>query len=401
MILLHGTGTHNKGAELMAIAVLQHFRSRPNPPEFAVPPWFGPYPDRAKYGLWTLLSERRLGRSKLVAVWAHRSFRKKYGLAAESDITAVIDASGFAFGDQHGPGPTEQMARQCRRWKNDGKKIILLPQAFGPFTTSAIRRACRELVDHCDLVFAREERSYKHLVDVAGERPNIQMAPDFTPLVEGVLPEGFEPKPNTVFVVPNMRMLDKTDGSTAQGYIPFLADLIEMVTGRGLRVTLLIHTPEDRALIGPIKDHFRGPIDVVEETCPLRLKGILGTAYGVISSRFHALVGALSQCVPSLAIGWSHKYEELMEEYGCPEAVVQVADRAGAQATIAAVLEGPTRERVVEKLRESNERIRHAIHAMWDAVDAVVCPTTEGGTTVSRAMVGSIAASGSPRPSKQ
>jgi len=374
MILLHGTGTHNKGAELMAIAVLQHFRAKPNPPEFVVPAQFGPFRDRAKYGLWTLLSEKRFGRSKLVASLAHRSFRKKYGLAAEEDITAVIDASGFAFGDQHGPRPTQQMARNCRRWKRQGKKIILLPQAFGPFTTPAIRTACRELIENCDLVFAREEESYRHLVDVVGERANIKMAPDFTPLVQGILPEGFQPRNGTVFVVPNMRMLDKTDRSLAERYIPFLAEAIKGVINHDLHASLLIHTPEDRALVRPIQNACGFEIDVVEESCPLRLKGILGTAYAVISSRFHALVGALSQNVPALAVGWSHKYEQLMREYGCPEAAVQVSEQNGLTAILGQILKEPTRSTVIDRIREANDRIRQEIDAMWSAVDEVLAP---------------------------
>lgn len=372
MILLHGTGTHNKGAELMAIAVLEHFRARPNPPEFAVPPSFGSYCDRAKYGLWTLLAERRFGRSKLVVSLAHFSFRRKYGLVSERDIVAVLDASGFAFGDQHGPKPTQTMADHCRRWKRQRKKVILLPQAFGPFTSSAIRSACRVLVENCDLVFAREEQSYQHLIDVAGQRSHIRIAPDFTPLVRGIVPEGWQPKDNTVFVVPNMRMLDKTDHKTAERYIPFLADTIKAVLKGGLHAVVLIHTPEDKALVKPIQDACDVPLDVIEETCPLRLKGILGTACAVISSRFHALVGALSQDIPALALGWSHKYAQLMQDYGYPEAVVHVGDQAALTRWLQTILCEGTRKEIRERLNQRNQHLRTRVEEMWSAVDGVL-----------------------------
>jgi len=358
----------------MAIAVLQHFRAKPNPPEFVVPAQFGPFRDRAKYRLWTLLSEKRFGRSKLVASLAHRSFRKKYGLAAEEDITAVIDASGFAFGDQHGTRPTQQMAQNCRRWKRQGKKIILLPQAFGPFTTPAIRAACRELVENCDLVFAREEESYRHLVDVVGKRANIKRAPDFTPLVQGILPEGFQPRNGTVFVVPNMRMLDKTDRSLAERYIPFLAEAIKGVINHGLHASLLIHTPEDRALVGPIQNACGFQIDVVEESCPLRLKGILGTAYAVISSRFHALVGALSQNVPALAVGWSHKYDQLMREYGCPHCVAYTAASTGVSRWLTLIQADDSRRTLISAISRHNACLYEQIREMWADVDMLLTP---------------------------
>ena len=273
MILLHGTGTHNKGAELMAVAVLQHYRRLPHPPEFAVPPQFGSYRDRAKYGLWTLMQERRWGRAKLVSLLAHPAFRRKYGLAVESDCTTVIDASGFAFGDQHGPRPTQTMAAQCKRWKSQGKKIVLLPQAFGPFSSPEIRQACRQLVEHCDLVFAREETSLGHLMDVVGPRENIRQAPDFTNLVEGRLPDGFEPWEDAALVVPNTRMLDKTDPQTAEKYLPFVASVIAWLRNAGLRPALLLHTPEDEQLVPPLLDLAGNAIPVLRESCPVALKG--------------------------------------------------------------------------------------------------------------------------------
>ncbi|MDW8078402.1 MAG: polysaccharide pyruvyl transferase family protein [Thermoguttaceae bacterium] len=367
MILLHGTGTHNKGAELMAVAVLQHFRSRPNPPQFVVPANFGPYPDRARYGLWTLLAERRLGRAKLVTLLAHRSFCRKYGLVHEREIRAVLDASGFAFGDQHGPEPTERMADQCRRWKRQGKIIILLPQAFGPFSSSRIRKAFRQLVNSCDLVFPRDPDSYKHVTDVAGQQPYIHIAPDFTPVIEGMPPVGWRLPDRTLLVVPNRRMIDKTDSSTSSRYVPFLADVIQLATGLDLRPALLVHSPEDKELVEPINRLAGRQLSVLEEPCPVRLKGILAQAYAVVSSRFHALVGALSQAVPAFAIGWSHKYARLMDEFGCPAAIAEVGDLVSVRRWLEEVLTDGDSLRC--QLSQRMAEIAQRIQAMWNLVD--------------------------------
>ena len=40
-----------------------------------------------------------------------------------------------------------------------------------------------------------------------------------------------------------------------------------------------------------------------------------------MGSRFHALVAALSQGIPVAALGWSHKYAELLGEFGLREFV--------------------------------------------------------------------------------
>ena len=372
MILLHGTGTHNKGAELMAVAILQHYRAMPHPPHFAVPPRFGTYRDRARYGLWTLLEERRLGRAKLATWLAHAAFRRKYGLASMDDIAAVLDASGFAFGDQHGPRPTQDMARNCRRWKRQGKKVVLLPQAFGPFSSHEIRTALRQLIEHCDLVFAREETSYQALAEVVGSDQRIRVAPDFTVSVEGQVPAGFQGDPSTAFVVPNQRMLDKTEAHTQAAYIPFFAKAIDGLAGAGLRPIVLLHAPEDAALVAPIAQAASARFDVLQIACPVQLKGVLGTARLVIGSRFHALVGALSQAVPTLACGWSHKYDQLMRQFDCPECLLQVTDGDRLPEKLAALLDPPQRERLVARLHAAGRRLKAQIDSMWSAVDHVL-----------------------------
>lgn len=372
MILLHGTGTHNKGAELMAVAVLQHYRRLPNPPEFAVLPFFGPYPDRAKYGLWTVPHARRWGRAKLALALMNPTMRRVYGMVSEEQCSAVIDASGFAFGDQHGPDPTRGMAENCRRWKQQGKKVVLLPQAFGPFGSPEIREACRAMLDHCDLVFARDETSLAHLTDAAGQRENVRIAPDFTMAVEGRLPEDFPASDEAVFIVPNQRMLDKTDAQTRAGYLPLLARAIDHAATMGLRPVVLLHAPEDAALAPRLAEFTQGRFDTLQVPCPVQLKGILGTGRLVIGSRFHALVGALSQGVPVLAIGWSHKYVELLRQFDSPEGSLAVDELDRLPEKMKLLLDSPLREQIIARIHAAGNRLRDQIDAMWAEVDRVV-----------------------------
>ena len=58
-------------------------------------------------------------------------------------VSALVDASGFAFGDQWGPGPSRQMGRLFGSYARAGKPVVLLPQAFGPFQEPEVAEAAR------------------------------------------------------------------------------------------------------------------------------------------------------------------------------------------------------------------------------------------------------------------
>jgi len=46
------------------------------------------------------------------------------------------------------------------------------------------------------------------------------------------------------------------------------------------------------------------------------VREIIGATDGLVASRFHAMVAGLSLCVPTMVIGWSHKYRETLADFG-------------------------------------------------------------------------------------
>ena len=126
----------------------------------------------------------------------------------------------------------------------------------------------------------------------------------------------FEPAPGRVAIIPNYRMIDKGEAGSGPAYRALLAGTAKHLLARGYRPFLLVHdSGSDRELAGEVSAAAGGGVEVLHEPDPRALKGILGSCHAVVASRFHALVGALTQGVPSLATGWSHKYEELFAEF--------------------------------------------------------------------------------------
>lgn len=63
-----------------------------------------------------------------------------------------------------------------------------------------------------------------------------------------------------------------------------------------------------------INPNYRRYIIVLKkEYNAMELKTIIGQCDLLIGSRYHSIVAALSQGIPVLAIGWHHKYHEIMK----------------------------------------------------------------------------------------
>jgi colanic acid/amylovoran biosynthesis protein len=369
IVEITGVNTRNKGAELMLAAIQDRFARHHPEVQLAVDQWFGSYADRARYGLLQKMSVRRPGRSKMAVGLMPASFRRTFGLVADRDVDAVLDASGFAFGDQHPSERTLGFARAVETWRQRGKPVILLPQALGPFERPPVRAGFVRIASAANLVFARDPVSLEHARKAVGAVGSLQLAPDFTPLVSqpGAHTSG---DGETVYIVPNQRMVEKAgDVAAAAAYVPFVASCIACVEEAGLRPVFLLHGGDDAGLVRPINAQMGRDIAVVVEDDPLEIKRLLGQSVLVIGARFHALVSALSQGVPCIATSWSHKYEMLFEDYACADMVLSVASGKEAVQERVQRAVGPARPALVDRIRRRGERLVEQIHAMWGQVD--------------------------------
>jgi colanic acid/amylovoran biosynthesis protein len=79
---------------------------------------------------------------------------------------------------------------------------------------------------------------------------------------------------------------------------------------------------EDERLCQSLADKVPSAILIQPENAD-ETKAIIAKAKACVSSRYHACISALSNGVPCLATSWSHKYQELYNEYECPSYVLE------------------------------------------------------------------------------
>ena len=325
---------------------------------------------RLQFGLWVSVP-RDFWRADVsgLANFIPKRLRRFASLAAPEDIDVVLDASGFGYGEYWGLRKLQRrILAPLRHWKTGNKSVVLLPQALGPFETPDMKAAFGEVLQRADIVFARDKQSYGFAEGVTDNPRSLRLAPDFTNLLHPALPERLRSLAGKSIIIPNQRVI-KSEADREE-YVSFLVLSARKLLASGRTSFILVHEGvADRKLADEVNARLGAEaIAVVDEGSTLATKAIIASADLIVSSRFHGLVSALSSGVPALACGWSHKYEELMEDYGCRQHMVSMGDRASWDIKLDDFLKDASNSVYREKLSAMASRERGRSEVMWGEV---------------------------------
>jgi colanic acid/amylovoran biosynthesis protein len=169
-------------------------------------------------------------------------------------------------------------------------------------------------------------------------------------------------------------MIDKTDSETSALYLPFMKMCARYLEAKGVKLMILIHEGEkDLHLGNEISKCTNEEIPIIQESNPIYIKGILGSCAATIGSRYHGLVSALSQGVPSLATGWSHKYEMLLKDYDFLEGLLDVHfDEKQLGAKLDMIIDEQRNKLLSEKLLKKSEQLKQKVEQMWQEVFSII-----------------------------
>ena len=357
-IVLYGVESNNKGAELMLYAILQEINRVYPDSVVYVERWM------IKQGLDYIKTPVHL--EYLPTSFIRNIFRKyritgmlnRIGIYSDylngtiKNADYFIDGSGLLFTDKR--IKSNSIATVWRKrllsYKKMGTKVVFLPQGFGPFNKECTRKTIAALDEYADIIFAREKVSYNHLINVVKNKNKVKLSTDFTALVNATPPTRYKHLANMVCLIPNIQMINKGILSKDE-YFCVLKTTIEACKKEGHDVYILNHEGiKDELLAQEFIVQYSKPVELVTGLNALEVKGLISTAYLVISSRFHGVASALNGQVPCLATSWHHKYEELFKDYGLDDCVLPLGD------------EIQTREKIRNYLnKQVNTEIRNII----------------------------------------
>ncbi len=233
--------------------------------------------------------------------------------------------------------------------------VFKLAQAVGPFKHPLNRFLAKWLLPKCALVVPRGETTVEHLETIAFPADRMLAGADVAFLFEArdsLSREGGEEADRLAARSLEMRaagravvglcpsaVLASKAVSEGWDYVGFMARLAAGLVEDGHSVLLFPNATRARStklrnndlpVIAQIHERLgEAGADVMHVTGDMNaasLRTVIEACSVVAVSRFHAMVGALSIGVPVAVVGWSHKYLEVMKQFGLEEFVFDYSE---------------------------------------------------------------------------
>jgi len=305
-----------------------------------------------------------------------RPLARTRGLRAILDADLVVDVAGISFVDGRGLPILGYNVLMTGIPLLVGTPVVKAAQAVGPFEQRLNRWAARAVLPRVRTICARGDRTEAHLRGLG--LTNVRAAADLAFVLEvgpeareraGAVVQGAVGEAAFVTVAPSAVVLGYCE-ERGIDYVAALTALCHQVLKDGRDVIVVPHSihpsgeegrmhdlPVCRALHAAVSDPRCHLVD--DELGPAELRALIGRGDALVSSRFHAMISGLSTATPTLVMGWSHKYAEVLRSFGLEHCSVDYADLEGAKLA----------ELIVELLASAAE-IRAAIEAGLPAVVA-------------------------------
>lgn len=235
-----------------------------------------------------------------------------------------------------------------------GKRLILLPQTYGPFRGRCARRAARWMVRHAEQSWCRDPNSLAQLMNVSASHPRwgdrafaydmgfaIEPIPPAQPIIEG-LPTPRRRDPGMIGV--NVSGLLFQGGYTGRNEFGLRSDYRSVMY---VLIRALLEDPGTQLLLVPhvlgtenqgesdllaceqlyksLRSHYPDRIGILRGSySPSEMRYLIGLCGFFVGARMHACIAAIAQRIPAVSIAYSDKFLGVMKTIGVERLVADV-----------------------------------------------------------------------------
>ena len=305
------------------------------------------------------------------------------------DADAVVDVAGISFADGRGKPILFYNALMTGIPLLVGTPTVKAAQALGPFDSTLNRFLARIVLPRLSGICARGARTRDFLdslhlanvTDVADLAFGLDEATELPEHVQSLI----ELCGDYVIVMPSsvVRRIVERDGGN---YVALMTELVrEVRTSTNLSVVIAPHSyrvgkPEDRMNDGPVcrevaaacSDDSR-VVGIDADLSAGELRKLIAGSSAMVTSRFHAMVSGLATCTPTVVLGWSHKYREVLSDFGMVDCGYDANQLLHPDVLVDKVTWMiDHREEVVHQLRGALPEVRRRSNLNFDAISKAV-----------------------------
>ena len=259
------------------------------------------------------------------------SWVRSRGCRSMLDSAVVVDVAGISFADGRGFAIVVYNALMTGVPLLLGVPTVKAAQALGPFQSIPNKWLAPLVLRRVKTVCARGARTREHLdslggvnaVDVADLAFSLDEAaglPSAVSTAIGSIDSNF------IVVMPSA-VVKGIFESTGGNYVSAMASLVTEIRSKtGRSVVIAPHSyraglPEGRMNDGPVcrevAEACAGDSQVLDSDLTAgELRHLVALGSVLVTSRFHAMISGLATSTPTVVVGWSHKYKEVLDDFG-------------------------------------------------------------------------------------
>ncbi len=284
---------------------------------------------------------------------------------------AIFDASGYTLGSGWPKSSGKMLLDTIRIARRFNKKIILMPQSFGPFewgekNDSAFLDEAKKELTYPLIIYARETEGYRCLTSLGLN--NVELSADMV-IREKIFPTPSQiridyragskafPKQNSVGFIINKNVFRIGDPSVV---IDLYAKILQKLIDSGENVYILTTSTADTDLVqqvlAKVENGPKAHVISGEFSSPELIEIIARFKY-VVASRYHSVVFAYRNGVPAVILGWASKYTDLAALFNQQDYVFDIRSP-----NVAKIIGGLEKIRV--NYEEESERIKENLKSV-------------------------------------
>ena len=255
------------------------------------------------------------------------------GCRSMLDSVVVVDVAGISFADGRGFAIVVYNALMTGVPLMLGAPVVKAAQALGPFQTLPNKWVAPLVLRRVRTVCARGARTREHLdslgginaIDVADLAFSLEEAASFPASVATAL----DALDKDFIVVMPSAVVRGIYESTGGNYVSAMSALVADIRHKtGCSVVIAPHSyraglPEGRMNDGPVCREVAEACSSDSQVLGLdfdltagELRHLVAHSSILVTSRFHAMISGLATSTPTVVVGWSHKYKEVLDDFG-------------------------------------------------------------------------------------